>query len=473
MASKLKFILLILSIALILPAAARGQEATPSNRIVQLGVVALDAQGAPVTDFKREDFQVSDNGKPQRIAFAHHDAQRTRAMPLGPQEYSNQAGTGVPPATVVLFDLLNEDLASRGFSAKQIVQGLQHIEVPDHVYLYLLTKVGTLIPVRGVPQPADLGAAPGAWTQQIASVLDTALNETSQLRQHALSGGSDEVVKVTFSALVSLARQMSVFPGPKNIIWITQGVPIIFKSVSNENIDFTNNVRQISGDLRRANIALNPVRTVLTAQVSERATLDLFADLTGGQAYMSNEVEAAIVQVTRNARASYRIGFYPDARNWDGKFHKIKVTSGRSGVRIQAAQGYNADLAREQPIREEGVAIGWAQSSRLEISGIGLRATAKPAAGSGSLLEVHVEASDVVMQQEQDHYRGQLVAVVNRYYKDGRPPEIERLTENATAEGITLNPGVPLNDATEMIRIIVLDRATGAVGTLTVYPGGR
>jgi hypothetical protein len=72
---------------------------------------------------------------------------------------------------------------------------------------------------------------------------------------------------------------------------------------------------------------------------------------------------------------------------------------------------------------------------------------------------------------------------VNRYYKDGRPPEIERMTgdidltakqfESAKAEGIALSPGVPVNDLTEMIRIIVLDRATGDVGTLTVYPGRR
>jgi hypothetical protein len=277
---------------------------------------------------------------------------------------------------------------------------------------------------------------------------------------------------------------MAIFPGPKNIIWITQGVPLVFRNVGNQQIDFTNLVRQVSGDFRRANIAVNPVRTVLNVQVNERATLDLFADLTGGQAYLSNEVESAMAQVTQNARASYRIGFYPSSKNWDGKFHKIRVTSERSGVRIQAAQGYNADLPHELPIRDETAAIGWAQSSPFEISDIGLRATAKPvAAGSGSLLEVRVEASDVVMQQEQDRYRGQLVAVVNRYYKDGRPPEIERMTgtldltakqfEDATAEGLALNPDVPVNDAVERIRIIVLDRATGAVGTLTVSPGRR
>ena len=482
MSSKLNFILLIVSIVLTLPVAAFGQ-APPSTRMVQLSVLALDAQGAPVTDLKSEDFQVSDNGKPQQVVFAHHSAQGTRAVPQGPREYSNRAG-GPSPATIVLFDLLNEDLGSRGRSVKQIVDGLQHIEMPDHVYLYVLTKAGGLVAVHGVPQPGEPVPADATWTRQIGGVLDTALNDTNQVRLHALSGVSEEVVKVTFTGLIGLARQIAAFPGPKNIVWITQGVPLVFRNVGNQMIDFTDLVRQISGDFRRANIAVNPVRTVLSVQVNERATLDLFAELTGGQAYMANEIESAIVQVAQNARASYRIGFYPPSKSWDGKFHKIKVSCGRNGVRIQASQGYNADLAKELPLRDETAAVGWAQSSPMEISDIGLRATAKPAAsGPGSLLEVRVEASDVVMQQEQDHRRGQLVAVVNRYYKDGRPPEIEHLSADfdatakqsgsAAAEGIVLHPDVPLTDAVAMIRIIVMDRATGTVGTLTVSPGGR
>src|ERR1022692_519709 len=70
MASNLKSILLIAGIVLTLPAAARGQATTPSTRMVQLSVVALDAHGSPVTNLKSEDFQVSDGGKPQHVVFA-------------------------------------------------------------------------------------------------------------------------------------------------------------------------------------------------------------------------------------------------------------------------------------------------------------------------------------------------------------------------------------------------------------------
>jgi VWFA-related protein len=450
--------------------------------LVQLSVVALDAQGAPVIDLKSEDFQLWDNSKPQQVVFAHRNTLGTRTVPPGPREYSNRAGD-VSPATAVLFDLLNEDMGSRGRSVKQLVDGLQHIELPDHVYLYLLTKGGTLSAVRGVPQPGEPAAA-GEWTKQIAGTLETALSQTSQVRLHSLSGASEDVVKVTFTGLIALARQMAALPGPKNIVWLTQGVPLVFRNVANQNVDFTDLVRQISGDFRRANIVVNPVRTVLNVQVNERATLDLFAELTGGQAYMANEIESAIVQAEPKARGSYRIGFYPPAKGWDGKFHKIKVTCARNGVRLQAAQGYTADLAKELPIRDDKAAIAWAQSSPLEISDIGLRATSKPAAsGSGSLLEVRVEASDLVLPLEQDHHRGQLVAVVNRYYNNGQPPEIEQMQgaldltakqfENAAAGGIDLSPDVAVNDLVAMIRIIVLDRATGAVGTLTVSPGRR
>jgi hypothetical protein len=271
---------------------------------------------------------------------------------------------------------------------------------------------------------------------------------------------------------------MAIFPGPKNIIWITQGVPLSFRTQAQQTIEFTPIIRQIGSDFRRANIAVDPVRTVLNVQVNERATLDLFADMTGGKGYMANEIESAIGQVTQPTRASYRIGFYPGARNWDGKFHKIKVNCARNGVRLQAAQGYTADLAKELPLRDENGTIGWAQSSPRDIPDIALRAIAKPVSGSESMLQVHVDVSDLVLQQDQDHYRGQLVAVVNRYFKDGRPPEIEKLSgdidltakqlETAKAEGIALSPGTTMNATIAAIRFIVMDRATGAVGTLTI-----
>jgi len=65
---------------------------TPQN--VTLIVTVLDDRGDPVTDLAPQDFQVFDDGKPQRIAYFQAGAARPVAeTPL--------------PTTVILFDLPN------------------------------------------------------------------------------------------------------------------------------------------------------------------------------------------------------------------------------------------------------------------------------------------------------------------------------------------------------------------------------
>src|ERR1700686_3964912 len=83
--------------------------AAPSG-LVRLSVAALDASGEPVTDLKMDDFQVTDQGKPQRIAFFRANLTAPpQTPPLGPREFSNRPGQGLPHSSVILFDLLNEN----------------------------------------------------------------------------------------------------------------------------------------------------------------------------------------------------------------------------------------------------------------------------------------------------------------------------------------------------------------------------
>jgi VWFA-related protein len=473
-------VLMFLSIVLNLSIAVRGQTATPATRLVQLNVVAVDAHGSPITDLKSDDFQVSDSGKPQHIVFFHHELPNTRTVALGPREYSNRSSASVAPATAILFDLLNSNLADRGLSTREIVRGLQHVEVADHVYLYLLTKDGKLLPVRGVPPASELGVPAGAWTQQISGALETALKTATQVKAQDLRITSGYIM-ATYSALGAVAAQMTILPGPKNIVWITQGVPISVRGEDHAYVEFTPKIRQFSAELCRANIIVNPVKTVVGEQLLERQTLELFADLTGGRAYLSNEVETAITQVTQNARATYRIGYYLAPQDWDGKFHKVKVTSTRNDAHIQAVQGYNADPSPDQQNREEAAAVTQARATPFDIPDIGLRATVVPAtAASASRIAVRVEAADLALQQEQDRNRGRLAMVVTRFYSDGRQPETEGFTmdldltgkqfETAKADGISLGSNLLVKDKVEKIQLIVVDRTSKAVGSLTAFP---
>jgi len=62
-----------------------------STRLVQVNVVALDKNGKPVTDLRKEDFALFEDGKPQKTAiFVPEQSAPVKPPVLAPNEFSNQ-----------------------------------------------------------------------------------------------------------------------------------------------------------------------------------------------------------------------------------------------------------------------------------------------------------------------------------------------------------------------------------------------
>jgi VWFA-related protein len=130
-----------------------GTDDSAEPRLLDLNVVALDSHAQPVTDLTIGDFQVTDGGKPQKIVFfRHRDSSVWQKPQLAPNELSNRGGAGIPHATVILFDLMNESFGTRGTAANQIVRYLEGLENADYLYLYILTVEGRLFTVHGLPE---------------------------------------------------------------------------------------------------------------------------------------------------------------------------------------------------------------------------------------------------------------------------------------------------------------------------------
>jgi VWFA-related protein len=217
----------VMSLGLLLSfAPLRGDDGTQQEpRLIDLNVIAVDPHGEPVIDLTSDDFQVTDSGKPQKIAFFRHtDSKLWREPALGPNEFSNRAGANVPRATVILFDLLNERMSTRGAAQNQLTHDLESLENADYLYLYLLTVEGRLYPVRGLPVTEAPGPSAAPWTGEIKPLLDRAMRTVVRVRPVDI----DVAVRVqlTFQALDMLAVLLSHVPGHKNIVWITDGVPI-------------------------------------------------------------------------------------------------------------------------------------------------------------------------------------------------------------------------------------------------------
>lgn len=471
------------------------QDSQEEPRMVDLNVVAVDNHGAPITDLTRDDFAVTDSGKPQKIAFfRHRDSARTPPPQLGPNEFSNRSAANVPRATLILFDLLNESFGTRGTTANRLIQDLQSLESPDYVYLYVVTVNGRLFPVHGLPgsegEPIPEDGQP--WTHHAKPLIDQALRTVLQVRDPGILMDVQYRAELTFNVLNAVAAELSSVPGRKSIVWLSDGVPIELgprRSDTGDWVDFTPLLRQMTENMDRANVSIYPVRTIMLGSpanvdganhdgVSSLDTLDTFAQLTGGRPDAGKDARAAVRQAISDMRTSYQIAYYPPPSNWDDKFHKLRITCARKGVRIQAKTGYYA--WREAPGTHTNQAMMAALSARFDAAEIGLRAKLAPDPKNAhdTHLDASIDAHDIVLVHHGDAYDGQLRLAIAGLMPGARPQSSALIPldlhysapqrDQALAQGIAFTQEIRVPEGAAAIRLIVYDRSSQAVGSVTI-----
>jgi len=67
------------------------------------------------------------------------------------------------------------------------------------------------------------------------------------------------------------------------------------------------------------------------------------AERTGGRAfYNRNDLDNLVGKSIEDGSTYYTIGYYPENKNWDGKFRKIKVVTQHSAAKLRYRLGYYA-----------------------------------------------------------------------------------------------------------------------------------
>ena len=489
---RLRTTMLLLAAAL---AVAWGQLPGPQGavpkKLVNLNVVALDNHDEPVTDLTAADLQVTDAGKPQPIVFFRHNDERLQPQStLAAGEFSNRVGVRQAHPTVILFDRFNDSIGPSAAAMNELGHALEKMEAGGgDLYLYFLTKQMKLYPVRPLPG-ADSATAkplPDTWTHDGRSLIEAANNATFGLRTPGLDEG--QLIIQTYQAVANMAAQMAELPGRKNIIWITHGVPIVIRDVGGQPFDFTPYLRRLCAELDRANVALYPVQLTppgmaMSSQpeaahsgLGSAETLDQFAQLTGGRANANGDFGNVIRQAMIDARTSYQIAYEPPDTNWDGKFHKLRVTTKRKGVKLQSKTGYYAWAGQAA---DEQEAVGAVVGSPADAAEIGLKVTA--ARSSTDPLLVHfkarIEGGDVAILQEGEQYTTALSLTVAAYndqgqVQAGKPIPLDlKLTvaerDQALKAGITYDKDVRLGAPVRKVRVLVLDSRLGTAGSVTI-----
>jgi VWFA-related protein len=73
--------------------------------------------------------------------------------------------------------------------------------------------------------------------------------------------------------------------------------------------------------------------------------LKKLAEATGGRMLEVrgiDKLEDALDEISDELHHQYSLGYYPENKNWDGKFRKIQISADEKGFKVYARKGYYA-----------------------------------------------------------------------------------------------------------------------------------
>ena len=418
--------------------------AAPPARMASLDVAAFDAKERFVADLRPDELRVSDAGKPQEIAFFRR-------------------GSTIPHAVAVLIDLLNGDMEQRITEWNKTVRALAHTESAWDAFIYVLTPSGALYPVRPMPDSWAGWTPPEPfWEREILPVLENLKSAYLELPGYNIKRAyrerpkyQDEIdprPEATAWALEELRVRLAAVPGHAAVVWAG---PIGWGKAETA----------MPHSARLSDGRVLPTVPVYVAgspsAIRAAAGTNLAGSPSTARILPYSDVKEVIPRASAEARQYYRVGWRPGEDNWNGKPHSLRVTCTRAGVRIAAKDSYQApkllDVAEDQrqavPDLLPPIAFN---SSQIRFS----------TTIAGPRLTIRLDPSDLVPQ----HGRAQLAVGV----MEAAPGETRELlggarsldlavTDQSIPVSLELGTGMP-----DSLRVIVLDRVSGAFGTRTV-----
>ena len=471
--------------------AAAGSPVRVTARVVEVSVVAEDAQGRPVLDLKGEELVLLDGGRPERIltfSGPPADSARAAANPaagspgsarLPPGTFTNRLellSGGASSVTAILFDGLNTPMARQSFARQQILAFLKQVEPGHPVALYTLGRgLAVIHEVTTDAQPlvraleqyrGEASADAGSPALDVAGTgLEAFGSWLGQLETNLIEHYAQDRALRTLRSLVAIANHLERVPGRKNLVWVSGSFPVwvgrdrvpLPERPSPREQNLWPEIERAARALNAAGLAVYPVdarglmapldyaaeraaisREMQLADRSGFATMDTLARRTGGEAfYNDNDLGRAFRRAAGDASAAYRIGYEPSHDDWTGKFREIRMEASRPGLRLRHRRGYFAQPEAPADDWYRSGVLGAALWSPTDATRLGLTVRLRPSAGDTIGLDVRLDARDVAFQAKGDAFRGRLDAWL-----------------------VQLGPGDALLDTVSRVAEVNLDRIT-------------
>ncbi len=447
-----------------------------------------------MSDLKKEDFTITERGKPQQVVFfsmASADKAAAPAPPLPPHIFSNvfAGGTGVPTSvTVVLLDLLNTSWTDQVYARKALIKFLGQIQPQDRIAIFALGSRSLTLLHDYTTDAASLIERLKKTSGEIASDLAAStlnLDAQTELQRLGLESIADanqreadfytagRIVN-TLSTLEAIAQHLSGIPGRKNLIWLSGGFPLTIgfdgmpeRRATRDSSTFTRETDAAVRALNNSGVAVYPVDarglmvipgmdastrgsygqrgpSMASRMTPIQANIDTMrelADRTGGRAaYNTNDLASAVRRAIDDTRVTYTVGYYSTDETQDGKFRDIKVKVNRPRLDVRHRKGYFALKPLDNTAKtrqDESRAAVW---SPLESTAVAMNVRAdfidQPEPNTLNLF-VQIPPGVVAFTKEGDRWKAEVDIVYVQKDEEGR----------AQGEGVSDSLSLALTDA--------------------------
>lgn len=387
------------------------------TRAVQVSVVAVDQKGNPVLDLAPEDLILLDEGRQQTIQYFQTPRHRQSLLNSPPPEeetpaaakpanmYTNENAKRGINHTVILLDMYNIPRHDQVAAMNQVEKLLEQLQEGEDVSLFVLGK--ELLAVDDLKSAANRKAALAANLRPLStldkdpdSMIDAMMAVASSGAEAFMVTGTRNSFLIeqdhyckrrtedTIRTVEEVTRRLAGLEGPKNMIWVTGGIPFMASNYFGGNapavpvsINVSSSWHTTMKSLSKNNITVYPVDTRgfgdysrLQLQDSYHDTMRVIASTTGGKMFSNtNDITGAIRSAMDDSHNAYELAYLPDHGKWNGQFRQINLKCLRPGVTLRYRQGYLASREVELTGQELDRAMASAALSPASAPAIGFQ----------------------------------------------------------------------------------------------------
>ena len=410
---------------------------------VEVDAVVTDAQGNTVTNLTLDDFEVLEDGRPQKVtAFSLVDIPIERAerplfaaAPIEPDVQSNATPDG--RLYVIVLDDLHTSFANTPRVKTALRQFLERNFGTNDRAAVVYTSGRGQDGQDFTNNPRLLMAAIDRFTgRNLASATAERFSGTGTCGI-VRSGGASPVAgsglsndpceaergfnaRTAMSGVRKLAEFMAGVRGRrKTMLLVSEGISYDIYDIFNNRSASTivDETRDAIAAATRGNVSIyaidprglggfedaasiggapeelrneSPVRGFLSELQLSQNSLRTIASETGGFAAVNrNDFSDAFARIVRENSSYYMLGYYPANDRRDGRFRRIEVRVKRPGLQVRSRRGYVAPRGRAPaPARAAGstspavVATREAIGSPIPVGGVPMTVFAAPFKGT-------------------------------------------------------------------------------------------